>query len=153
MKAFVTEAAAAGIDLFRVFDSLKSVPNMELSLEAVREAGALCEASICYTGDILDPKRTKYDLKYYVDMAKELEKRGANLIGHQGYGFGLCKPLAAERLIKALRDEVGVPIHFHTHDIGGRAGGQCVERALTSASTLPMKPSPSMAWLNVAAGA
>jgi pyruvate carboxylase len=118
VKAFVTEAAAAGIDLFRVFDSLNWVPNMELSLEAVREAGALCEASICYTGDILDPKRTKYDLKYYVNMAKELEKRGANLIAIKDMA-GLCKPLAAERLIKALRDEVGVPIHFHTHDIGG----------------------------------
>ena len=118
VKAFVTEAAAAGIDLFRVFDSLNWVPNMELSLEAVREAGALCEASICYTGDILDPKRTKYDLKYYVDLAKELEKRGANLIAIKDMA-GLCKPMAAERLIKALRDEVGVPIHFHTHDIGG----------------------------------
>ena len=72
VKAFVTEAAAAGIDLFRVFDSLNWVPNMELSLQAVREAGALCEASICYTGDILDPNRTKYDLKYYVNLAKEL---------------------------------------------------------------------------------
>ena len=118
VKAFVTEAAAAGIDLFRVFDSLNWVPNMELSLEAVREAGALCEASICYTGDILDPKRTKYDLKYYVDLATALEKRGANLIAIKDMA-GLCKPMAAERLIKALRDEVGVPIHFHTHDIGG----------------------------------
>ena len=118
VKAFVTEAAAAGVDLFRVFDSLNWVPNMELSLEAVREAGALCEASICYTGDILDPKRTKYDLAYYVNMAKELEKRGANLIAIKDMA-GLCKPMAAERLIKALRDEVGVPIHFHTHDIGG----------------------------------
>ena len=118
VKAFVTEAATAGIDLFRVFDSLNWVPNMELSLQAVREAGALCEASICYTGDILDPKRTKYDLKYYVNLAKELEKRGANLIAIKDMA-GLCKPMAAERLIKALRDEVGVPIHFHTHDIGG----------------------------------
>ena len=118
VKAFVTEAAAAGIDLFRVFDSLNWVPNMELSLEAVREAGALCEASICYTGDILDPNRTKYDLKYYVNLARELEKRGANLIAIKDMA-GLCKPMAAERLIKALREEVGVPIHFHTHDIGG----------------------------------
>ena len=118
VKAFVTEAAAAGVDLFRVFDSLNWVPNMELSLEAVREAGALCEASICYTGDILNPKRTKYDLAYYVNLAKELEKRGANLIAIKDMA-GLCKPMAAERLIKALRDEVGVPIHFHTHDIGG----------------------------------
>ena len=118
VKAFVNEAAAAGIDLFRVFDSLNWVPNMELSLEAVREAGALCEAAICYTGDILDPGRPKYNLAYYVGLAKELEKRGANLIAIKDMA-GLCKPMAAERLIKALRDEVGVPIHFHTHDIGG----------------------------------
>jgi len=118
VKAFVALAAAAGIDLFRVFDSLNWVPNMERSLEAVREAGALCEAAICYTGDILDPNRTKYSLAYYVELAKELEKRGANLIAIKDMA-GLCKPMAAERLIKALRDEVGVPIHFHTHDIGG----------------------------------
>ena len=118
VKAFVTEAAAAGIDLFRVFDSLNWVPNMELSLESVRESGKLCEAAICYTGDILDPSRPKYNLAYYVSLAKELEKRGANLIAIKDMA-GLCKPMAAERLIKTLREEVGVPIHFHTHDIGG----------------------------------
>ncbi len=115
---FVKEAAAAGIDLFRVFDSLNWVPNMERSIEAVREAGALCEAAICYSGDILDSRKTKYNLAYFVTMAKELEKRGANLIAIKDMA-GLCKPLAAERLIKTLRDEVGTPIHFHTHDIGG----------------------------------
>jgi pyruvate carboxylase len=118
VKAFVAEAAAAGIDLFRVFDSLNWVPNMELSLQTVRDAGALCEAAICYTGDILDTKRTKYNLGYYVELAKALEKRGANIIAIKDMA-GLCKPMAAERLIHALRDEVGVPIHFHTHDIGG----------------------------------
>jgi pyruvate carboxylase len=118
VKAFVREAAAAGIDLFRIFDSLNWLPNMELALESARAAGALCEAAICYTGDILDPKRPKYDLSYYVELAKELEKRGANLIAIKDMA-GLCRPLAAERLIKALRDQVGVPIHFHTHDIGG----------------------------------
>jgi pyruvate carboxylase len=118
VKAFVTEAAAAGIDLFRVFDSLNWVPNMAKSLEAVREAGALCEAAICYTGDILDPSRPKYNLVYYVNLARELEKLGANLIAIKDMA-GLCKPAAAERLVKALREEVGVPIHFHTHDIGG----------------------------------
>jgi pyruvate carboxylase len=118
VKAFVSEAAGAGIDLFRVFDSLNWIPNMELSLEAVREAGALCEAAICYTGDMLDPARPKYNLSYYVSLAKELEKRGANLIAIKDMA-GLCKPAAAERLIKALREEVGVPVHFHTHDIGG----------------------------------
>jgi pyruvate carboxylase len=118
VRAFVHEAAAAGIDLFRIFDSLNWVPNMELAVEAAREAGALCEAAICYTGDILDPGRPKYSLAYYVGLAKDLEKRGASLIAIKDMA-GLCKPLAAERLIKALRDEVGVPIHFHTHDIGG----------------------------------
>ena len=118
VKAFVKESAAAGIDLFRVFDSLNWVPNMALSLEAVREAGALCEAAICYTGDILDPARPKYDLAYYVNLARELEKLGANLIAIKDMA-GLCKPAAAERLIKTLREAVGVPIHFHTHDIGG----------------------------------
>ncbi len=115
---FVNEAAAAGIDVFRVFDSLNWVPNMARSIEAVRESGKLCEAAICYTGDILDPSRTKYDLGYYVSMARELEKRGANLIAIKDMA-GLCKPLAAERLVKALREAVGLPIHFHTHDIGG----------------------------------
>jgi len=118
VRAFVHEAAAAGVDLFRIFDSLNWVPNMELAMEAAREAGALCEAAICYTGDILDPGRPKYSLAYYVDLARELEKRGANLIAIKDMA-GLCRPLAAERLIKALREEVGVPIHFHTHDIGG----------------------------------
>ncbi|RUL88936.1 pyruvate carboxylase [Tautonia sociabilis] len=128
VRAFVKEAAAAGIDLFRVFDSLNWVPNMEVSIEAIREAGALCEAAICYTGDILDPKRSKYDLNYYVSMAKELEQRGANLIAIKDMA-GLCKPYAAERLIKALREEVGLPIHFHTHDIGGAQAASVLKGA------------------------
>ncbi|MDX2039288.1 MAG: pyruvate carboxylase [Isosphaeraceae bacterium] len=118
VRAFVHESAQAGIDLFRVFDSLNWVPNMAVALEAVRETGALCEATICYTGDILDPKRSKYDLRYYVDMAKDLEKRGANFIAVKDMA-GLCKPFAAKRLVETLRQEVGLPIHFHTHDVGG----------------------------------
>ncbi|MGE3821957.1 MAG: pyruvate carboxylase, partial [Isosphaeraceae bacterium] len=118
VRAFVKESAQAGIDLFRVFDSLNWVPNMEVALEAVREEGMLCEAAICYTGDILDPSRPKYDLAYYVTMAEELERRGANLIAIKDMS-GLCKPFAAERLVKALREAVGIPIHFHTHDSGG----------------------------------
>ncbi|MFO0910183.1 MAG: pyruvate carboxylase [Isosphaeraceae bacterium] len=128
VRAFIKEAADAGIDIFRVFDSLNWVPNMEVALEAVREQGALCEAAICYTGDILNPRRTKYDLKYYVGMARELEKRGANLIAIKDMA-GLCKPYAAERLIKALREEVGVPIHFHTHDIGGAQASSIIRGA------------------------
>jgi pyruvate carboxylase len=125
---FVQQAAAAGIDLFRVFDSLNWVPNMGRTLEAVREAGALCEAAICYTGDILNPGRPKYDLKYYVQMAKELEKRGANLIAIKDMA-GLCKPFAAEKLIHTLRQEVGLPIHFHTHDIGGAQAASILKGA------------------------
>ena len=128
VKAFVKEAADAGIDLFRVFDSLNWVPNMAVALEAVREAGMLCEASICYTGDILDPGRPKYDLNYYVAMARDLEKRGANLIAIKDMA-GLCKPFAASKLVKALRDEVGIPIHFHTHDIGGAQAASVLEGA------------------------
>jgi pyruvate carboxylase len=150
VKAFVHEAAAAGVDLFRIFDSLNWVPNMELALDAAREAGALCEAAICYTGDMLNPDRPKYSLAYYVDLAKELEKRGANLIGIKDMA-GLCKPLAAERLIKALREEVSVPIHFHTHDIGGAqaasilrgadVGLDIADAAIASMSGLTSQPS------------
>ncbi|QDV33351.1 pyruvate carboxylase [Tautonia plasticadhaerens] len=150
VRAFVKEAADAGIDLFRVFDSLNWVPNMEVSIEAIRESGALCEAAICYTGDILDPGRTKYDLKYYVSMARELEKRGANLIAIKDMA-GLCKPYAAERLVKALREEVGLPIHFHTHDIGGaqaasvlkgaEVGLDVADGAVASMSALTSQPS------------
>jgi pyruvate carboxylase len=128
VRAFVKEAAATGIDLFRVFDALNWIPNMEVALQAVRDEGALCEAAICYTGDILDPKRTKYNLAYYVDLARALEKRGANLIAIKDMS-GLCKPLAAERLIKALREAVGVPIHFHTHDIGGAQAASILKGA------------------------
>ncbi len=128
VKAFIKESASTGIDLFRVFDSLNWVPNMAVALEAVRESGALCEAAICYTGDILDPKRDKYDLKYYVSMAKDLEKRGANLIAIKDMA-GLCKPYAAQKLVKTLREEIGLPIHFHTHDIGGAQAASVLEGA------------------------
>lgn len=128
VRAFVKESAEAGIDLFRVFDSLNWVPNMEVALEAVREAGMLCEAAICYTGDILNPSRSKYDLKYYMHMAKELERRGANLIAVKDMA-GLCKPYAAKKLVETLRKEIGIPIHFHTHDVGGAQAASVLEGA------------------------
>jgi pyruvate carboxylase len=128
VRAFVKEAADAGIDLFRVFDALNWIPNMEVALEAVCEAGALCEAAICYTGDIFDPSRPKYSLKYYIDLAKQLEARGAHLIAIKDMA-GLCKPYAAEKLVEALRSEVGVPIHFHTHDIGGAQAASVLKAA------------------------
>jgi pyruvate carboxylase len=120
VRAFVKESAQAGIDLFRIFDALNWVPNLRLAIAAVREAGMLCEPALCYTGDILDPERSKYDLKYYVNLAKELEKLGANLLAIKDMA-GLCKPYAAQLLVRALKQEVGIPIHFHTHD---SAGGQ-----------------------------
>jgi len=115
---FIYEAAAQGIDIFRIFDSLNWLPNMKASMAAVRRTRSVCEAAICYTGDILDPRRDKYSLAYYVRMAKELERMGANVIAVKDMA-GLCRPYAAEKLVKALRQEVGVPIHFHTHDTSG----------------------------------
>jgi pyruvate carboxylase len=120
VQAFVKESAQAGIDLFRVFDALNYLPNLELAIGAVRSAGMLCEAAVCYTGDILDPARDKYSLGYYVTLAKELERRGANLLAIKDMA-GLCKPYAAKRLVQALKQEIGLPVHFHTHDC---AGGQ-----------------------------
>src|SRR4029077_12926433 len=93
-------------------------PNMKASMQAVRKTHAVCEAAICYTGDILDPKRDKYSLAYYVQMAKELERMGGEGLAIKGMA-GLCKPYAAEKLVKTLRQEVGIPIHFHTHDTSG----------------------------------
>ncbi len=115
---FVREASAQGIDIFRIFDSLNWLPNMKASMEAVRRTRSVCEAAICYTGDILDPRRDKYPLQYYVRMAKELERMGAHIIAIKDMA-GLSKPYAAEKLVKALREEVGAPIHFHTHDTSG----------------------------------
>ena len=118
VREFVAEAARQGIDIFRIFDSLNWLPNMKVAMEAVLRTGKICEAAICYTGDILDPKRQKYSLDYYVRMAKELERMGAHVLGIKDMA-GLAKPYAAEKLVKALREEIGIPIHFHTHDTSG----------------------------------
>ncbi|MEN5298900.1 pyruvate carboxylase [Brucella sp. TWI559] len=118
VKYFVREAARGGMDLFRVFDSLNWVENMRVSMDAVLEENKLCEAAICYTGDILNPERAKYDLKYYVDLAKQVEKAGAHIIALKDMA-GLLKPAAARVLFKALREETDLPIHFHTHDTSG----------------------------------
>ncbi|SPE29126.1 Pyruvate carboxylase [Candidatus Sulfopaludibacter sp. SbA6] len=115
---FIYEASAQGIDIFRIFDSLNWLPNMKASMEAVRRTRSVCEAAICYTGDILDPARDKYSLAYYVRMAKELERMGAHVLAIKDMA-GLVKPYAAEKLVKTLRQEVGIPIHFHTHDTSG----------------------------------
>jgi pyruvate carboxylase len=118
VRAFVEESARQGIDIFRVFDSLNWLPNMKVAMEAVRRTGKVCEAAICYTGDILDPGRPKYSLEYYVHMATELERMGAHVLAIKDMA-GLVRPYAAEKLVKTLREEVGIPVHFHTHDTSG----------------------------------
>ena len=128
VRAFVKESAQAGIDLFRIFDALNGLDNLTLAIEAVRDTGMLCEAAICYTGDILDPSRSKYSLSYYLGLAKELEKAGATLLAIKDMA-GLCKPFAARQLVRALKQEVGIPIHFHTHDC---AGGQVASLLLAA---------------------
>ncbi|KRQ89834.1 pyruvate carboxylase [Bradyrhizobium valentinum] len=121
VRHFVREAAKAGMDLFRIFDCLNWVENMRVAIDAVVESGKLAEGAICYTGDILDPNRTKYGLKYYVALAKELEATGIHILGLKDMA-GLLKPAAARVLISALKQEIGLPIHLHTHDTSGIAG-------------------------------
>lgn len=150
VKGFVKHSAESGIDVFRIFDSLNYLPNLEAAMTAVREdTRAICEGTVCYTGDIEDSSRDKYDLKYYVDMARELEKMGAHILGIKDMA-GLCKPNAAFKLVKAIREEVGIPVHFHTHDGSGiasasvlkaaEAGVDVVDLAVSSMSGLTSQP-------------
>ncbi|MCW5556918.1 MAG: pyruvate carboxylase [Verrucomicrobiae bacterium] len=118
VAGFVKHAAASGMDIFRIFDSLNYLPGLRVAMEAVQGTHALCEGTLCYTGDILDPRRDKYPLRYYVKLAKELERMGAHLIAIKDMA-GLCRPYAAQKLVKALKEELGVPVHFHTHDTSG----------------------------------
>ena len=150
IRAFIREAARCGIDVFRIFDSLNWIPGMEVAMDEVLRQGKLCEATVCYTGDILDPKRDKYTLKYYVGMAKELEKRGAHLLCVKDMS-GLLKPYAARKLVTTLKQEVGIPIHLHTHDTSGNqvaallmaaeAGVDIVDCAIDSMSSMTSQPS------------
>ncbi|MBL4602004.1 MAG: pyruvate carboxylase, partial [Emcibacteraceae bacterium] len=149
IKYFIEKSADAGVDIFRVFDSLNWVENMRVAMDVVIDSGKICEGTICYTGDIDDPDRAKYNLKYYVDMAKSLEKAGAHILGLKDMA-GLLKPAAATRLISALKDEVGIPIHFHTHDTSGisaasvfaaaAAGVDAADAAMDSFSGLTSQP-------------
>ena len=149
VQRFVEEAAASGIDIFRVFDSLNWAKGMAVAMEAVRKTGKICEASICYTGDITDPTRDKYPLSYYVNLAKELEGMGAHILAIKDMA-GLLKPLAGYKLVKALKDEIGIPVHLHTHDTSSnagamllmacRAGVDIVDAALSSISGLTSQP-------------
>ena len=120
VRFFVKQAADTGIDLFRVFDSLNWVENMRVAIDAILDTGKICEAAICYTGDILDPDRSKYDLKYYVQLGKQLRDAGAHILCIKDMA-GLIKPHAAKVLVKNLKEDVGLPIHFHTHDTSGIA--------------------------------
>jgi pyruvate carboxylase len=128
VAGFVKHAAETGMDIFRVFDSLNDLKNMRAAMEAVQETHGICEAAICYTGDILDPERTKYSLKYYVGLAKELEQMGAHFLAIKDMA-GLCRPYAAQALVKALKEEIGLPIHFHTHDTSGINAGSILRAA------------------------
>ena len=125
VRFFVRQAATNGVDLFRIFDSLNWVENMRVSIDAVLESGKLCEAALCYTGDILDPDRPKYDLRYFVELAKRLEATGAHVLGIKDMA-GLLKPEAARRLVTALKGEIGIPIHLHTHDTSGNSGATVI---------------------------
>ena len=128
VAGFVKHAAVSGMDIFRIFDSLNYLPNLTVAMDAVQETHAICEAAICYTGNILDAKRNKYSLKYYLNLAKELEKMGAHFLAIKDMA-GLCRPAAAKVLVKALKEEIGVPIHFHTHDTSGIAAASVLSAA------------------------
>jgi pyruvate carboxylase len=149
VAGFIKHAAESGVDIFRVFDSLNDLSNMKAAMEAVQKTHGICEGTLCYTGDILDPKRSKYSLKYYVKLAKELVRMGAHFIAIKDMA-GLCRPYAAQALVKALRDEIGAPIHFHTHDTSGinaasilrasDAGVDVVDLAIASMSGSTSQP-------------
>jgi pyruvate carboxylase len=149
VRYFVRQAAAAGVDVFRLFDSLNWVENMRVAIDAVLESGKLCEAAICYTGNLSDPACTKYDLRYYVKLAQELRAAGTHVLGIKDMA-GLCRPRAAATLVKTLREEVGLPVHFHTHDTSGiaaasvlaaiDAGCDAVDGALDALSGLTSQP-------------
>ena len=150
IREFIKEAARSGIDVFRVFDSLNWIPGMEVAMDEVLNQNKICEATVCYTGDISDPSRDKYTLQYYVNMAKELEKRGAHILAIKDMA-GLLKPYAAKKLVSTLKQEIGIPIQLHTHDTSGNqvatylmaaeAGVDIVDVAISSMSSLTSQPS------------
>ena len=149
VRFFVARAAERGIDVFRIFDSLNWVENMRVSIDAVVEAGKLCEAAICYTGNLSDPHEKKYTLDYYLKLARELKAAGTHVLGVKDMG-GLCRPGAAYTLVKALKEEIGLPVHFHTHDTSGiaaasvlaavEAGADAVDAAIDAMSGLTSQP-------------
>lgn len=148
VRHFVRQAASTGIDIFRVFDSLNGVDNMEVAIDAVRQTGALCEAAICYSGDLFDMSRP-YTLQYYIKLAKQLQSAGAHMLAIKDMA-GLCRPAAARVLVAALKEETGLPVHFHTHDTSGiagasvlaaiEAGADVVDGAIDALSGLTSQP-------------
>ena len=149
VDGFVRHAAEAGMDIFRVFDSLNYLPNLKTAMEAVQQTHGVCEAALCYTGNILDGGRDKFDLAYYIKLAKELERMGAHMLAIKDMA-GLCRPAAARKLVRALKQEVGIPIHFHTHETAGvqsaaileasQAGVDVVDLAVASMSGSTSQP-------------
>ena len=149
VQFFVKRAAATGIDLFRVFDSLNWVENMRVAIDAVLESGRLCEAAICYSGNLADPAEKKYTLDYYLEMATQLKAAGTHILGIKDMA-GLCQPDAARQLVSALKKEIGLPVHFHTHDTSGiaaasvlaavDAGADAVDGAIDAMSGLTSQP-------------
>src|SRR5699024_2124990 len=147
---FVEKSSEAGIDVFRIFDSLNWLKGMLPAIEAVRENNKIAEASICYTGDILDQKRTKYDLNYYKNVAKQLENAGAHILGIKDMA-GLLKPEAAYQFVTTLKESTDFPIHLNTHDTSGNgiytyaraidAGVDAVDVASGSMAGLTSQPS------------
>jgi pyruvate carboxylase len=152
VRHFVRQAAECGVDLFRVFDSLNWVRNMRVAIDAVLESGALCEGAICYSADLFDASRPKYGLAYYLGIARELQAAGVHVLGIKDMA-GVCRPRAAAALVRALKEETGLPVHFHTHDTSGAAaasvlaaidaGCDAVDGALDSMSGLTSQPNLS----------
>ena len=150
IREFIKEAARSGIDVFRVFDSLNWLPGMEVAMDEVLNQNKICQATVCYTGDILDPKRDKYPLEYYVKLAKELERRGAHMLCIKDMS-GVLRPYAAKKLVSTLKQEIGIPIQLHTHDTSGNqvatylcaaeAGVDVVDCAISSMASLTSQPS------------
>ncbi|MHC1720521.1 MAG: pyruvate carboxylase [Clostridiaceae bacterium] len=149
IRAFIKQASKSGIDVFRIFDSLNWLKGMEIAIDETLKQGKVAEACMCYTGDILDETRDKYSLDYYVKFAKEIEKTGAHILGIKDMS-ALLKPYAAVKLIKALKNEISIPIHLHTHDSTGngvatvlmatQAGVDIADTAFNSMSGLTSQP-------------
>ncbi|MEC8355750.1 MAG: pyruvate carboxylase [Verrucomicrobiota bacterium] len=150
VREFVIHSSKAGMDVFRIFDSLNYLPNLKVAMETVAEkTHSLCEAAVCFTGDFTDSNEEKYVLKYYVELAKELEKMGAHILAIKDMA-GLCHPVAAQKLVKTLRNEISIPVHFHTHDSSGiasasvlkasEAGVDVVDLAISSMSGCTSQP-------------